>query len=202
MELRLLNKTQLERVYYDHMKRAFPPNELKSLRVMEQMRDSGRYEPLGMYDAERLMGYALMWLEPGVPFVLLDYLGTVEGERGKGLGTTLLTLLGEYYAHMRGIFGEAERDNSPDPEERALQHRRLNFYFRNGYRYAGYDCALFGAHYETLIRDAGDVSAEELLAIHKTMYQKQIPPQYYERFIQLPLAEGEKTRPAVAWREE
>lgn len=202
MELRPLNKAQLERVYYDHMKRAFPPNELKALKVMEQMRDSGRYEPLGMYDGERLMGYALMWLEPGVPFVLLDYLGTVEGERGKGLGTTLLALLAEYYAHMRGIFGEAERDNSPDEAERALQHRRLNFYFRNGYRYAGYDCALFGAHYETLIRDAGDVSAEELLAVHKTLYQKQIPSPYYERHVQLPLADGEQAHPAVAWREE
>ena len=202
MELKPLNKEQLEQVYYRHMKRAFPPNELKALKVMEQMRDSGRYEPLGMYRDGQLLGYALMWLEPGVPFVLLDYLGTVEEERGKGLGTTLLALLGEYYAHMRGIFGEAERDNSPDPEERALQHRRLDFYFRNGFRYAGYDCALFGAHYETLIRDRGDVSGEELLVIHTAMYKKQIPSPHYERFIQLPLAPGEQARPAVAWREE
>ena len=202
MEIRALNKAQMERVYYDHMKRAFPPSELKSLQVMERMRDSGRYEPLGMYDGERLVGYALMWLEPGVPFALLDYLGTVKEEQGKGLGTALLALLGEYYAPMRGIFGEAERDNSPDEQERALQRRRLDFYLRNGFRYAGYDCALFGVHYETLIRGAGDVSAQELLAVHQSMYQKQIPPQYYERFIQLPLAPGEQPWPAVEWKEE
>ena len=85
---------------------------------------------------------------------------------------------------------------------RALQRRRLDFYLRNGFRYAGYDCALFGVHYETLIRGAGDVSAQELLAVHQSMYQKQIPPQYYERFIQLPLAPGEQPWPAVEWKEE
>ena len=202
MEIRALNKAQMAQVYRDHMKRAFPPSELKSLQIIESMRDSGRYEPLGMYNGERLVGYALMWLEPGVPFVLLDYLGTVEEERGKGLGTALLTLLTEYYAHMRGIFAEVERDNSTDEEERTLQHRRLDFYRRNGYRYAGYDCALFGVHYETLVCGAQDVSAQELLTVHQSMYQKQIPPQYYKRFIQLPLAPGEQPWPVVDWKEE
>ena len=202
MELKILNKAELERLYYSEMKRAFPPSELKPLKSMEDMRDTGRYEPWGLFEGEELLGYAMFWMEPDLPHVLLDYLGTMEGKRGNGLGTTMLRLLQEHYAPRGAIFGEAERDNSPDPEERALQSRRLDFYFRNGLRYAGYDCALFGVHYETLILGGEDVTAEELMKAHRTIYRRQIPAKHYERFVQIPLAPGEKPNPAVEWREE
>lgn len=202
MELRILSKAELKQLYETEMKRAFPPSELKSLKAMEGMRDTGRYEPLGMYDGDELLGYAMLWMEPDVPHVLLDYLGVMEGKRGGGLGTALLGLLKRRYAHRGSIFGEAERDNSPDPEERKLQSRRLDFYFRNGLRYAGYDCALFGVHYETLILGGEAVSAQELMQAHQTIYRRQIPEKFYERFVQIPLAPGEKPNPTVAWREE
>ncbi|MBE6973273.1 MAG: GNAT family N-acetyltransferase [Ruminococcaceae bacterium] len=202
MELRILSKAELKDLYYKEMKRAFPPSELKPLKSMEDMRDTGRYEPLGLFEGEELLGYALVWMEPDIPHVLLDYLGTMEGKRGAGLGTKMLGLLQEHYAHRGAIFGESERDNSPDPEERALQRRRLEFYFRNGLRYAGYDCALFGVHYETLILGGENVTAEELMQAHQTIYRRQIPPKHYERFVQIPLAPGEKPNPAVEWREE
>lgn len=202
MKLRILSKAELEQLYNSEMKRAFPPSELKSLKAMESMRDTGRYEPLGMFDGEELMGYALIWMEADVPHVLLDYLGVMEGKRGSGFGSTLLKLLSERYAHRGSIFGEAERDNSPDPEERVLQSRRLDFYFRNGLRYAGYDCALFGVHYETLIFGGEGVSAEELMEAHQTIYRRQIPAKFYDRFVQIPLKEGEKPNPTVDWREE
>ena len=202
MKLRILNKAELEQLYNTEMKRAFPPCELKPLKSMEDMRDTGRYEPLGLFDGEELLGYAMIWMEQDIPHVLLDYLGTMEGKRNKGLGATMLRLLRERYADRGAVFGEAERDNSPDPEERAMQARRLDFYFRNGLRYAGYDCALFGVHYETLILGGESVTAEELLQAHQTIYRRQIPPKHYERFVQIPLAPGEKPNPAVEWREE
>ena len=202
MELRILSKAELEQLYHTEMKRAFPPSELKSLKSMEGMRDTGRYEPLGMFDGEELMGYALMWMEADVPHVLLDYLGIMEGKRGSGLGSALLKLLAQRYAYRGSIFGEAERDNSPDPEERALQSRRLDFYFRNGLRYAGYDCALFGVHYETLIFGGEGVSAQELMEAHRTIYRRQIPEKLYDRFVQIPLNAGEAPNPLVEWREE
>lgn len=202
MELRILNKAELESLYYNEMKRAFPPSELKPLKSMEDMRDTDRYEPLGLFEGEELLGYAMIWMEPDIPHVLLDYLGTMEGKRGNGLGTKMLKLLQERYASRGAVFGEAERDNSPDPEERALQSRRLDFYFRNGLRYAGYDCALFGVHYETLILGGEGVSAEELMNYHQTIYRRQIPAKHYDRFVQIPLAPDEKPKPAVEWREE
>ena len=202
MELKILNKAELERLYYSEMKRAFPPSELKPLKSMEDMRDTGRYEPWGLFEGEELLGYAMVWMEPDIPHVLLDYLGTMEGKRGKGLGTSMLRLLQEHYAPRGAIFGETERDNSPDPEERALQSRRLDFYFRNGLRYAGYDCALFGVHYLTLIRGDADVSPEELLDAHQRIYKSGIPKEAYDRFIQLPLHEGEEVRVPTEWNEE
>jgi GNAT superfamily N-acetyltransferase len=161
-----------------------------------------RYEIWGLFEDTSLLGYACLWKSPDLTLVLLDYLGVMEGKRGSGLGSTLLKLLSERYAHRGTIFGEAERDNSTDPEERALQSRRLDFYFRNGLRYAGYDCALFGVHYETLIFGGEQVSAEELMQAHQTIYRRQIPAEFYHRFVQIPLKEGEKPNPTVDWREE
>ena len=202
MKLKRLSAGELTALYRSELVRAFPPSELKPLKSMLNLMEGDRYEALGMYDEDGLHGYALTWLEPGIPFALLDYFGTLEGQRGSGLGTKMLDLLAEHYRNYRGIFGEAEGVFSPDPEEAKLQQRRLDFYYRNGFRYGGYDCALFGVHYLTLIRGDGDVSAEELLDAHQRIYRSGIPPQAYERFIQIPLHEGEEIRVPTEWKEE
>ena len=202
MRLKVLTAGELTDLYQSELVNAFPPSELKPLKSMLNLMEGDRYEALGMYDEDGLHGYALTWLEPGIPFALLDYFGTLEGQRGSGLGTKMLDLLAEHYRNYRGIFGEAEGVFSPDPEEAKLQQRRLDFYYRNGFRYGGYDCALFGVHYLTLIRGNGDVSAEELLDAHQRIYRSGIPPQAYERFIQIPLHEGEEVRVPTEWKEE
>ena len=202
MELKLLNKPQLAWLYENEMRRAFPPSELKPLRAMEYMRDTGRYEPLGVYEGDELVGYALMWLEPGVPYALLDYLGTVEGKQGGGIGAATLDMLAARYAHTMGVFGEAEAVTACDPAEAAMQRRRLGFYERNGFVYAGYDCALFGVHYRTLIRTNKPVDTRQVLAAHTAIYRGYMPQQVYDRFIQIPLADGESPRPLERWTEE
>lgn len=199
MKLRILTPEELSLLYHTELTRAFPPAELKPLKSMEDLRRRGCYEPLGLFEGEALLGYALMWLEPGVPFALLDHLGTVEGRRNGGLGARTLSLLADYYASYRGIFGEAEGPHSPDPEEAALQRRRLGFYRRNGFRYGGYDCALFGVHYQALIRGRDDVTPEELLAAHRAIYQAHFPAAIYDSCIQLPLSEGEPIKPVQPW---
>ena len=202
MNLKQLSADELTALYQTELVNAFPPSELKPLKSMLTLMEGGRYEALGMYDEEGLHGYALTWLEPGIPFALLDYFGTLEGQRGNGLGTRMLDLLAEHYRDYRGIFGEAEGPFSPDPEEAKLQQRRLDFYARNGFRYGGYHCALFGVHYLTLIRGDEDVSAEELLDAHQRIYRSGIPAPAYERFIQIPLREGEAVRIPTEWKEE
>ena len=202
MKLKVLSAGELEELYHTELVRAFPPEELKPLSSMLRMMEQDRYQVLGMMDEEGLHGYALFWLEPGIPFALLDYFGTVEGQRNSGLGTRMLSLLADFYKDYRGIFGEAEAVTSSDPEEAHLQARRLEFYRRNGLRYAGYDCALFGVHFRTLILDKGDNAPEDILAAHQRIYRGGLPSAAYERFIQIPLREGEAVRPAADWIEE
>ena len=161
MKLNELSPQQLAQLYRQELTSAFPPEELKPLRSMLSLMEQGRYQALGLYDGEDLVAYALIWLEPGCPFALLDYLGTMAGLRDRGLGGRMLDLLAEHYAHFRGIFGEAEAPENGDPAGEPLRRRRLAFYQRNGFRYGGYDCALFGVHYRALIRGAEDVTAEE-----------------------------------------
>ena len=202
MHLKTLNAEELTALYRTELVNAFPPSELKPLKSMLNLMEQDRYEALGLYDEEGLHGYALTWLEPGIPFALLDYFGTLEGQRGSGLGTRMLDMLSEHYKDYRGIFGEAEGAFSQNPEEKSLQERRLAFYERNGFRYGGYDCALFGVHYLTLIRGDEDVTAEELLDAHQRIYKSGIPPKVYDQFIQIPLREGEEVRIPTEWNEE
>ena len=202
MRLHELTSAQLAWLYEAELKQDFPPEELKPLKAMLSLMAQGRYQALGLYEGEELLGYALLWLEPGVPFALLDYLGTLEGKRSRGLGAAMLDLLADYYKEYRGIFGEAEAPENGSPDGEALRRRRLNFYLRNGFRYGGYDCALFGVHYQTLIRGREDVTAVELLEVHRKIYRGHMPPHIYQRFIQIPLAPGERPNPPGDWIEE
>ena len=202
MKLIELGEEGLTRLYQKEMTRDFPPQELKPLKAMAELMAQGRYQALGLYEGEKLLGYALVWREPGVPFVLLDYLGTLPGVRNRGLGGQLLDLLADYYREERGIFGEAESDEGGADADRELRRRRLGFYLRHGFRYGGYDCALFGVHYQTLIRGREDVTPEELLKVHRSFYQNRFPTHIYKRFVQLPLAPGEMPNPPGNWTEE
>ena len=100
------------------------------------------------------------------------------------------------------LFGEAEAPENGDPAGEPLRRRRLAFYQRNGFRYGGYDCALFGVHYRALIRGAEDMTAEELLQVHQSIYRRHFPPALYQRFIQIPLRPGERPNPPGHWMEE
>ncbi len=84
---------------------------------------------------------------------------------------------------------------SPTPQAAGL-------YQRNGFRYGGYDCALFGVHYRALIRGAADVTAEELLQVHQSIYRRHFPPALYQRFIQIPHPARGAAQSPGRWMEE
>ena len=202
MKLNELSREELSALYRARMTQDFPPQELKPLKSMLELMAEGRYQALGLCEGTDLLGYALVWREPEVPFVLLDYLGTLPGVRNRGLGGQLLDQLADYYREERGIFGEAEAPEGGDSAGAELRRRRLGFYLRNGFRYGGYDCALFGVHYQTLIRGQEDVTPQELLEVHRRFYQTRFPAHIYQRFVQLPLAPGEIPNPPGNWIEE
>lgn len=200
MKLIELSSRQLREIYHTRMKEDFPPAELKPLATMRALQKQGRYQALGLFDGSALVGYALMWREPEQPFVLLDYLGTDPLRRGQGLGRIFLDLLAEHYCQLRGILAEAEAPESGEIAGAELRQRRLGFYFRNGFVYGGYDCALFGVHYKALIRSREPVSRDELLAAHQAIYHSHLPGILFRRFVRLPLKPGDDIPPSLPVR--
>lgn len=202
MKLNELTPAQLTELYERDLVIDFPPTELKPLHIMLTLMEQQRYQALGLFEGDELLGYALFGVEPGVPLALLDYLGILRGKRSRGIGSAFLDLLADYYRDYRGIFGEAEAPDAGDPAEEDLRRRRLDFYLRNGFRYGGYDCALFGVHYQALIRGDDDVTPEELMAVQKLIHGRSLSTALSQRFLQIPLAPGEVPNPPGNWSEE
>ena len=202
MKLNKLTAEQLTRLYREELKDTFPPTELKPLAVMLSLSQENRYEALGLFDGDRLLGYALLGLEPGVPLALLDYLGVMRGIRNQGYGAIILDLLADYYRDYRGIFGEAEDPAWGDPAEEELRRRRLGFYHRNGFRYGGYDCALFGVRYQALVRGDEDITPQELTEPQRIIPGRPLSSDLSRRFLQIPLNPGEEPNPPGNWSEE
>lgn len=198
MELRILQIPELAQLYAQELQAVFPPAELKPLAAMEALRAQGKYDPLGVWEGDTLLGYALIWLDESRRYALLDYLGVMRGKRSSGLGTEILGLLGTRYTH---IFGEAEAPDDGDAAVNDLRSRRLGFYLRNGFRILDYDCALFGVHFKCLYRGPeGDDGA--VLKMHRKVYADHFSPAHMARCIQLPLQPGEAILPQTDWLEE
>lgn len=198
MELTLLNKEQLTKLYNEELVFDFPKAELKPLRAMHRLMDMGQYDPLLVSENGEALGYAMVWLPRERNGALLEYLGVLRGKRNGGLGAQILTLLAERYSQL---FGEAEAPSSDDPAENDLRRRRLGFYQRNGFRILDYECALFGVHFNCLYRgfETDDRKVEKL---HRSVYADYFTPAHMERFIQLPLRPGEEIHPSLEWVEE
>ena len=121
--------------------------------------------------------------------VLLDYLGVPRDRRGQGWGSRMLTQLRRIYGERAAILAEVEAPEAAEPGERSLQKRRLDFYCRAGFRYAGFDSRLFGVHYRLLAAGAGE--EPELLEAYRTLYQGHFPGAVFRRFVQIPWSRPE-----------
>lgn len=126
LELRQLTLEQLRTLHATELHEAFPPEELKPIGAMEELLRRGAYHPVGAWEGEDLVGYALLWTGPASGYVLVDYLGVTAPRRSQGLGSQILRLLGETFQDRDGILVESEAPQGG--EQDALQRRRLAFY--------------------------------------------------------------------------
>ena len=197
MELRIPSPEQLRTVYDRDLKEAFPPEELKALRSIEQIWAEGWYRPWCLFDGDSIVGEAFLWLgHPG--WALLDYLCVSAGSRNRGLGSALLQKLREAEADPV-IFGESEApEGAPDPE---LAERRLGFYARNGLRTAGYDTEMFGVHYKTLYLAAGEVNEAELMREHRFVYENTFAADKFHKYVRIPYDPNTKPGEKVPWQQ-
>lgn len=198
MELKLLSKEELVKLYNDEMVFDFPKAELKPVRAMLRLMDEGKYEPLLVTEGGEAVGYAMVWLPASRQGALLEYFGVLRGKRNGGLGSRILAMLAERYGQ---IFGEAEAPTSDDPEENELRRRRIGFYLRNGMRVLDYECALFGVHFNCLYLGP-EQDDRKIETLHRSVYADYFSPEHMEKYVQLPLRPGEKITPAPEWVEE
>lgn len=107
MQLRDLTLDQLRWLHATELHEAFPAEELKPFPAMEQLFRRGAYRPVGAWEGETLVGYALLWTSPAAGYVLIDYLGVTAARRNGGLGGEILRLLQEKFQDWEGILVES-----------------------------------------------------------------------------------------------
>jgi len=184
-EFRLLKTDELVKMYETDMRRDFPPNELKSLNVLLQLCEQGKYEPYALFRDGSLLSYAFYW-SAGHPYRMLDYFAVVPEARNKGVGGNLLQeMLRRFCVNGRGVFGEVEVPDSGEKEVDALRRRRLGFYFRAGFLQRAFHTKIFGVHYHVLSYGPA-ISEQELIEVDRQIYRTVHSEAVYQKQIQIP----------------
>ena len=176
---RPMTAAETEYWYHNELAEACPPQERKPLPVILNMMDEGRYAVWGLWDGSVLLGYAALWSRPGVPLVLLDYLGVTAARRNGGLGGHLLRLLKEQGVPLV-MESELPRGDEGDP----IRLRRIAFYVRNGFTPL-YVMATCGMAWQALVSHP-EVGTEATMAHHRALYGPE------RRDVRIPLPPGEQ----------
>ena len=105
MTLRDLTLQELHHLPRHELREAFPPEALKPFAAMKKLYRAGVYHPVGAWEGETLVGYALLWEAPQRKYVLIDYLGVTAARRNGGLGAAAageVSVLGWDHRGVRG----------------------------------------------------------------------------------------------------
>ena len=185
MELRILSKAELECLYYNEMKRAFPPSELKRLSSILGMVSQGIYDVLGAFRENLLVAYALLYRDASSRVILLDYLAVDEPLRGQGIGSALLAQLRTHYADTSDVLLiECERPKAAPDEAGA--RKRIHFYTRAGAQLTQVRIWLFDVEYSILVLPCGKEAPERDWAKQMLLlYRQMLPETLFEKNVRL-----------------
>ena len=184
MRLERLTKVQVEDIYKNKMTVDFPKPELKPIEVILKAIDNDIYEPLGLFDESKIIGYTFL-VKLGRDY-LVDYLAVNSDWRNKGAGSEMVQLLGDYLKDAGNVIGEVEDpDCATDDASKDIQTRRLNFYFRNGCTDTGLRVKCFGVPFRILrVGQRQSEDHDELWEIYQEFYRKVLPKEMFEKNIQ------------------
>ena len=185
---RLLTDEELSDLYENHMKRDFPPAELKPLKALQTLTAQGFYQSYGLFDAcGALMAYALYWTAgPEHDYVMLDYFAVLPHLRNAGTGSALLAdMLRRFCVDGKGVFGEVEIPDTGDEAVDDLRRRRLGFYARAGLRQMGYTTKIFTVPFLVLAYGP-DISDDDLMDTHRAIYRTLRTGADYDKNIFIP----------------
>jgi GNAT superfamily N-acetyltransferase len=184
MRLERLTKAKVEDIYKNKMTEDFPKAELKPLEVILKAIDNGIYEPLGLFDDEKIIGYTFL-AKLGRDY-LVDYLAVYADSRNNGAGSNMVQLLADYLKDAGHIIGEVEDpDHATDTAAKDIQTRRLNFYMRNGCSDTGLRVECFGVPFRILrVGKLQDEDLDELWELYQEFYRRVLPKKMFEKNIQ------------------
>lgn len=185
--IRPLRLEEARAVYIGRAHQDFPPEELKSFSVIENLWNNGCYRGYGFYAEEddTLRAYALTMADDSARMLLLDYFAVCGEVRGKGYGGRALALLEENCKEWDGMIIEVEDDDcAVTEEERQIRKRRISFYERNGVEMTGQKSSAFEVVYKLMILPLGNENAGEHIGDKiDALYHKMLPePVYREKF--------------------
>lgn len=182
MELRELSTETMTEIYHRYMTVDFPREELKPLEHILYMLDKGMGCAYGIYEEEKLRGYATFIVPDGLRYGLLDYLAVLEQYRGTGIGHAFFDLIRSTlcakYPALQGFFIESENiAYAADDRERQVREKRISFYVQNGCAETTLESRLFGVNYSILVYDFdrkadSPVTIEDLKNIYRVMFRR------------------------------
>lgn len=184
---RELSIMEAEEIYKKHLKKDFPPEEVKPFSIIKKMWSKKNYYVYGFYEKESEQGeeslcaYAFLLADHERRMLLLDYFAVCGQLRGAGYGSRALAMLREECADWNGIVIEVEDDELPglDEETRNVRKRRISFYRRVGCQMATTRSRLWGVDYRIMILPvmdgrAGDDMAGKVRSVYQCMYTDKI----------------------------
>lgn len=175
---RMLTGPELAALYRVHMRRDFPPNELKSLSMLENLTQSGINSVWAFERDGALAGYYVLARVPGSSMVLLDYLAVVPELRNTGVGSALMAQIVRRLPPDCYLLIESERpEPAPSPEEQSIRARRVGFYQRCGAVRSPLNVRLFGVDYAVLTLPAERTpSPPQQRRDYLEVYRSMLPP--------------------------
>ena len=191
MIFRLMTPKEIEYWYKALLPDCFVPDEIKPWADFERLLSEDRYEIWGVFsdDPKKPLpfGFATIWKRPGIPLVLLDYLGVMSSGRNGGTGAWMLQQL---KTQGRPLVCEAELpiDGSPE-EENSLRRRRIAFYERCGLHPA-YEMCTCGFRMQALLMNDTACDLNDLMRWHKLLYDEK------RTDVKVPIGPNEIPQPA------
>ena len=182
---RTLTRNEIADTYNRYMKNDFPKDELKPLARIFYSLDNGQYACYGIFDEDKLCGYAYFAvLNEDRKYYLLDYFATVDSMRGKGVGSEFLEMLYCQMTDAEIVICEAETPDGTVGEEFEMRTRRIDFYLRNRYIATGVNATAFGVDFVLLELDLGKKhNKDEVREYYLKLYRSFLPEKMFKEHI-------------------
>ncbi|MBR4808005.1 MAG: GNAT family N-acetyltransferase [Lachnospiraceae bacterium] len=185
-EIRVLTRSEIQKIYARNMTGDFPPDELKPLSMMEMALDKGKYICYGYFRGGEMAAYAYFALLDRN--ILIDYYAVDSNLRGQGLGSAFLAdlIAGPLNNYDCALLEVEDPDYAADPEEKETCLSRLRFYLRNGLTDTGARSLLNHVNYAILALPVGKASSgKEVLNIYLSIYEAMPRPADFPKDFQI-----------------